>query len=294
MKLVKNIALTSAIAASAVFATHANAALITDWNFDLISGWTASTPASVTESGNVDINGEAGFQTLQWGTDARNGEDGWDVADVAGGAETENIGISTGTTDDQSALFIQNPTIEGSALTLSDDGGGVFSGDAFGTRFYHLNNVLSAGGDPALQTAALTDFFKLTGGGVEITTNPTFDVLFEETPNNGNCTPSSVSNCDDIFVLTNPDLLQEQFMHEGYIYTLTIGADGLGALDDATCAAAGVASGCVGLTTKETFYNPVQFFINLTARIPTPTSLALLGAGLLGLGAFARKQRKAS
>ena len=83
-------------------------------------------------------------------------------------------------------------------------------------------------------------------------------------------------------------------MHMGYIYTLTIGASGLGGLSDAACTEAGVSSGCVGLVTAEENENPVQFFLNLTAQIPAPTSLALLGVGLLGLGAFGRKQHKES
>lgn len=295
MKLAKNILLTSAIAASSLVATQANAALITNWNFDLTSAWTAAAPATVSHSNDVNNDGVVGSSTLKWGVDGATGADGWDVADVAGGAGTENINNDTNALNDQSALFIQNPTILGASLNLVNVGGGVYSATSAGTRFYHLNNILTSGSNsPSLTSASLEDFFRLTGDGVELTTNPTFNVLFKETPNQAPCPGVNVTVCDDIFAITNPGLLQETFMHQGYIYKLTIGATGLGLLDDASCAAAGAPAGCVGLKTQENGNNPVQFFINLTAQIPTPTSLALLGAGLLGLGAFARKQSKKS
>lgn len=297
MKIAKNILLTSAIAASSLVAMQANAALITNWNFDLTSAWKNPAPASVTESNDVNNDGVVGSSTLKWGEDGATGADGWDVADVAGGAGFENINNDTNTTNDQSTLFIQNPVIAGASLNLVDQGGGVYSsGNVDGTLFYHLNNILTnnAGSPPSLTGADLEDFFRLTGAGFELTTNPTFNVLFKETPNQAPCPGANVTTCDDIFAVTNPALLQESFMHQGYIYKLTIGATGLGLLDNASCAAAGAPAGCIGLKTAENGNNPVQFFINLTAQIPTPTSLALLGAGLLGLGAFARKQSKKS
>lgn len=298
MKLAKQIFLSSAIAASAVFATQANATLITDWEFDLVAGWTGAQPVTVTQSGVVTGNGVEGFDTLSWGDDFEPLSDGWDTVDVAGGLLSEDININTNTTDDQSALFIQNPTILNEMFSLTEIGStGVFSsGNIDGTLFYHLNNVISAGGDPSLTSASLSEFFELTGNGIIETITPTFSILFEETPNTGGtCVPGSGSICDDIFVITNPELLLEQFTHMGFLYTLVIGAEGLGTLSDEACTEAGVATGCIGLLTQETDNNPVQFFINLSAvAIPTPASLALLGAGLLGLGAFARKQRKES
>jgi len=294
MKLLKNIFLTSAIAAAAVVASQANAALITDWEFDLISGWTGSQPVSVTESGVVTGNGVEGFDTLSWGTDFEPSSDGWDTVDVAGGTGSENINNDVITTNDQSALFIQNPTILSQMFSLTEIGStGVFSsGLVDGTLFYHLNNVISGA---SLTSATLSDFFELRGNGIVETITPDFNILFEETSNTAACVTASTSICDDIFVITNPELLEETFTHMGFLYTLIIGAEGLGVLDNDACAEAGVGSGCVGLLTEETDNNPVQFLLTLTAvAIPTPASLALLGAGLLGLGAFARKQRKES
>ncbi|MBN2886432.1 MAG: PEP-CTERM sorting domain-containing protein, partial [Chromatiaceae bacterium] len=56
-----------------------------------------------------------------------------------------------------------------------------------------------------------------------------------------------------------------------------------------SCAEAGAPSGCVGFQTQEGLANNVQFqFAIRQVPIPVPGPLALMGVGLLGLGAARR------
>lgn len=294
MKPAKKLLLTAVIAASAALASQANATLIEDWNFILNSAWTDSSPGAVDGSMQATINPDTptfGDALLSWGTDILLTTQGIDPGDPP---------VSDGDpTNDRSHLFIDNPNETG-IFDLSGD----LTDMQDGTLFFHLNNPITDGGGttPFLLSAELTDFFQLedaSNPGTPIfTIEPVFDIRYLETNNDGDCENGAGQgdDCNDIFVIMNADDLVVQFVNMGFLYTLEIGAEGLGILSPTVCQfVTGTFEACTGLVTMEGMANPVQFTLTLTAEqisIPTPATLALLGAGLLGLGAFARRQRK--
>jgi len=273
------------LGAALLVAGQAQADLITDWNWTLDSAWTVASPAlgldpstDVIGSNPLTVNGTAGFGTLSWGQN------------------------SAGT---QSSLVITNPNLDSTndsatLFELVDIGGGLYSDTVDGTLFIHNNVTIRR---PWLTAMTLTDLFTITAvgaGSPSATTNPDFDWSFVETFNEddiGDCFADDAgpTPCSDIMVLNDAAPLQFSFSEDGYIYTVTVGAAGLGLLPDSACAEAGEDSPCIGLITPEDASTPFQFFINLTAtarQVSEPSILALMGLGLLGIGYRRRKNRK--
>lgn len=249
--------------------------LITNWSADVTAQW-------IVGSGNplLDPSFEGDFGGDSLGTPAQSSSVlSWGAT---GGSYTP-IGGS------RSALEITNGSLPGLGIMTNA------AAPTATSTITHYNNEL-AGGTNSLLSATIFTRLTLTptapAGPARGPLEATVPIQFIETPNS-NCVSSSMSVCDDIFILAAGDL-SDTFEIDGFIYTARITAIGLGGLDDETCLAAGGAVGCFGLTTPENEATPIQFFVGITGReipVSAPATLALLGLGLMGLSRRAKAKR---
>jgi len=256
-----------AIAGAGMVATAAQAAPIVEWEYTVETTWVGST--FTTGTGSQTTNDTQ----LSWGQTGAT--EPWDGGTNRSGLEIEDVSPQPGTVFTNGAIA---PTSE----------------------ITHYNNSI-AGEYATLDTATLRT--ALTLSAVDPDPAPEdplalaealiFDIDFIETPNDGSCGFPSDSNCDDIFVIAF-GALANSFDYLGVTYNIAIVtlSGNINPLPNATCAEAGVANGCLGFTTPEGENTPVDFGILIT-QVPAPGALAVMGMGLLGLGALARRRKKA-
>jgi hypothetical protein len=287
----KKTVLSLLVAATAGLGTQsASAVLITDWSWEVQAAFTAATPLTVAAGGAGSVNavtpsipnldfpiaGPApafNFTKLSWGG--------------TGGA-IPNPAL-------QSSLQILDPSLLSPPLDPIQTNLGPED-----TLLLRHNNFVINPFNEALETATLSAQLLLTPllppgasiGPLQVD----FQLRFEETLNAGPC-PVGVPDCDDIFVVTNPEVITNpvQFVIDDFLYTVQQGALGIGLLPDAACIAAGAPINCLGFITNENSTNDLQAFIAITAVpivVPEPGVLSLLGAALFGLGALHRRKRK--
>lgn len=130
--------------------------------------------------------------------------------------------------------------------------------------------------------------------GESITLDTFFDFAFLETENTGPCGFGSSSTCDDIFVLTGSGDLSQDFTYDGHTYTLVFGSEQLSTLDPAACQQLGLGASCVGFLTPENASTDFRTFVQIigpsSVPVPEPGILALIGTGLIILGAVQRRR----
>ncbi|MBA6412731.1 THxN family PEP-CTERM protein [Parahaliea sp. F7430] len=295
----KAVAVGSALALSA----QANAALVTDWDWALLSMWENALLVNgnpvPTQEGPMVVNpanfgGVEGYSKIAWGNEANqsalsitNGAMG--SIEAADGDTVAVEGANTTTFDGMRTQF-----------ALTDQGGGLYADIVGGSTYTHDNFPITGS---TLDTVTLTQWFGLAQANAandftSLTVNPPvnpslINIDFFETPNQGGCFDASVSECDDVFLVLNPEQLSFSFVQAGYKYTFEVLLDGNGLmpLPASACAQVGVGPGCIGLQTQENQSNEFHFDMKLSAReVAEPSILALMGLGLLGVG-FTRRRR---
>ena len=265
----KTKAVSLAVAAAMTFAAApASAAFVNTWDYTVSLEWITAGPDAPTFTSGTGFQ-EVTSERLSWGS--------------ASGSVDPSV----------------NPNRSGLQIIDTPANGAINTGDSVTTvGITHFNSEISANFATLNTATLLTNLIltpldpPVTGGASLPPLSLQFATTFTETPNVANCGFPVVNNCDDIFIV-NFEALQQTFTLEGVTYNTSVVADGLGFLDDATCAAAGEGPGCFGLTTPEFEFTTVNFGFGISAaQVPNPAMLALFGTGLLALGAVARRRRQ--
>lgn len=246
----------AAVAAlSATAPSLAKADLIQFWDYTATSTWTNFQP-----SGDVDSFMDGTDHVIEWGGATTGGR--------------SNLRVTNNVSGPIEAFTSGTPT------------------PAPGATITHNNWPITQPFLTSTDLAVEVTFTPSGGTGTE-SFSQLFNIEFEETWNREPCDDASVSVCDDVFTLLNPDQLVVEFLRDGYIYTaqlVFLGFEGGQIFEDDID---GDGNMELYFLTEENATSVLRTGIILTARVPEPAAIGLFGAGIAGLGLLARRRRKA-
>lgn len=285
------------VAALSGLSGSANAALVTQWNYSTNAQFLGAT----YETGGAGTSITNPYE-LSWGSD------GGDFQDPSDDATENRSALTVGSGDSGNARIGGGPVTGSIATTIGSSSLNV----APGVSLTHWNNPISAAFNTLL-TGSLFDTLTLTPTAWDPGTDPdpgvvnapsiTFNFDFRETPNEGPCAGGTATPCGDLFGFAGIPNLNQAFTLAGIEYFAQVfvlgpggGASPISFLNAGQCSALGFSGVCQGFLTAEDAATTAQFAFAITTEripvtVPEPGTVALLGLGLLGIGANLRRRK---
>jgi len=314
--------LNTVIAVLALAVTGAvNAGQITSWTYINEAGFI--NPVGAIGSGEAQgtvLTGTA-FEELTWGLALSNGSGG---PYINGGVDDLQSSLESDTPQ-SGTIFTNGPAVQGTNLIHNNWVVAFAGGTLATTSFLDGLSLVPAEVDgsaipagPALLAPELEfqfEFIETTNhvdysrSGTTVNSN-ILDGSITCPDGTQNGTGENTNGCADIFavsstggaeftqVMGNLEIASTfpiELDGDTFIYTVTTVLSGLTLLTDQACIAVGLGAGCNGFVTPEEQVNTLdaQFIITsefVPVQVAAPSTLAIFGLGLIGLGGLARRK----